>query len=183
MRSGPASALVLSVGFWAGALPATISAADRGIHFLPTVLLRSTGQFIIPSGENRAVVSDPEGGHHRVFQVSYPIARLELSADETTLRVSPAEGPGDCFDVRSGSPVPASRFVAAGPPERAKYRISRVPPFAGHLEVVEVVTEKPVRLLADVYHVYPVNWLPTGAADIPVGIFRAADTWAAVLRF
>lgn len=183
MRFRSASALVTALGLWAGILPSTISAADRGIHFLPTVLLRSTGQYITPSGEKTAVLCGPEGIHHRVFEVSYPIARLELSADETVVRIGPTEGPGDCFDVRSGSPVPLSSFVAITEPARPKYRIKGVPPFAGRLEVVEVATGKPVRVLTEVHYVCPANWLPGGVADIPVGIARAGDTWTAVLRF
>jgi hypothetical protein len=183
MRSWLTTALTISLGLWVGASPAAVSAAERGGHYLPTLVLRSTGQFITLSAEDTAVLCGPEGVPCRSFEVSYPIARLELSADDRVVRLRPAEGPGDCFDVQSGSPVPPNRFVPVAPPERPKYRVRGEPPFSGRLQTVDAATGRLGQSLSEVRYVYPPVWIAGGTADIPVGVVRGGMACVAAFRF
>jgi len=151
--------------------------------YRPTVVIRSADQFAMLSGESTVVVYGRDGLRLRVFNVPHLIDELELSADETVIRIASTKGPDNYFDVQSGASRNIKQFLASAPPKQPKYRTNSSRPFIGRLQVIEAATERRVRILDEVRVVGPERWSRDGTVDIPVGVFRNGDIGVAAYRF
>ncbi|WP_020476187.1 hypothetical protein [Zavarzinella formosa] len=153
----------------------------------PTVVLRTTGQFITESAENIATLYDINGNPIRSFVVPERINRLEVSADDSIIRIKTVDH-DMCFRVRSGEPVADGQFVTAVEPDNARFVAGEFEDVKNHrpgrqLEVVEISTKRRVRLVEDVGRVYPPLWSSTGLADIRVVFYADGREEGGAFRF